>query len=136
MHSTIFKMIFCSIILFFLNQALASASQQRQRTSPAEVGSIKNLDSLEDPTQPVMCSVAKDEDLTSDTNLHDVLHRRVTRRPNRLCDIDLQHADTSSILPARECKTVGPIQRRSTYGTYLQHHHVQIEIHDPIALRQ
>jgi hypothetical protein len=133
MQFTNLKIRFCSVILFSLVQALASASQQRKRTSPAEVDRIKFRDSIEDPPQPVTCSVAKNEDLTSDSNLHGVLHRRVVRRPIRLCDIKVQHGDTSFLLREREYETVDPIHRRSTYGTYLQHH-VQIEIHDPILL--
>ena len=135
MQLTILKIIFCLVILFSLVQALASASQQRQRTSPAKVDSIKFRDSIEDPPQPVTCSVANNEDLTSDSNLHGILHRRVVRRPIRRCDIDVQHGDTSSLLRAREYETIDLIHRRSTYGTYLQHH-VQIEIHDPMLLGQ
>ena len=135
MQFTILQIIFRSVIFFSLVQALALASQQRQPTSPPEVDSIKFRDSIKDPPQPVTCSVANNEDLTSDSNSHGVLHRRVVRRPIRRCEIDVQHGYTSSHLPAREYETVDPIHRRSTYDTYLQHH-VQIEIHDPMLLGQ
>ncbi|PMD54449.1 uncharacterized protein K444DRAFT_618264 [Hyaloscypha bicolor E] len=113
------KIACCAIMLFCLFQVLASASQQRPLSPPADVDSIDNVESLDSLLQLAAQRALNSQHLPSDNILHEVvlghrLHRHIE----------------STELPVRD----GPLDQ-SPPRTQLHLHPLHVAVHEQVLLQ-
>jgi hypothetical protein len=131
MPSPAMKFVCCAIILFCFVQALASGSQQRQRTQLADVE-----DTVDSLPRSEARRVTDSQWLPSNHILDDNLYRGLDQQTVPTTGSTLKPALWASRPFCQQGQPTPRPPNQPTLQVYLRLHPVHIAIHDPIVLEQ